>query len=52
MIDSAKEMKDVWKYGIQDSIADFKANVDGLNGGMRGQRCHDVCTNYMPLRNR
>jgi len=51
-MDTLKELKDVWKYGVQDSIDDFKANIDGLKGGFSGQRCHDACNSNLPLRYR
>lgn len=51
-IDTLKEMKDVFKYGIKDSIGDFGANLQGLKGGLSGERCYDVCNNRLPNRYR
>jgi hypothetical protein len=48
VIDSAKEAKDVFKRGIADSYQDFKANFEGLRGGLSGQRCYDVCGDRLP----
>ncbi len=48
VIDTMKEMKDVFKYGVCDSIEDFKANFQGIQGGIQGERCYDVCNDRIP----
>lgn len=39
----AKESKDVFKYGLDDSLSDWKANQRGWNGAKEGKSLLESC---------
>ena len=42
-ISAAKEVKDIFKYGLNDSITDWRANQRGWKGAKEGKSLSETC---------
>lgn len=42
----AKELKDVFKYGLDDSLSDWRANQRGWTGAKKGRSLLETCPTH------